>query len=69
MVHEAESQRGFVHLHGEPARTETSVTTANPSDSKGNSDFDRDIEMQGISKAHEGIHVRTDTNVDYLEDR
>ena len=69
MVHEAESRRGFVPLHGEPARTETSVTTADPGGSKGESDFDRDVEMQGISKAHEGIHVRTDTNVDYMEDR
>ena len=56
-------------LHGEPARTETSVTTADPGGLKGKGDFDRDIEMQGISKAHEGIHVRTDTNVDYMEDR
>ena len=61
-VHEAESQRGFVPLHGEPARTETFVT-ANSGGSEQKSAFDRDIEMHGISRAHEVIHVRTDTSV------
>ena len=64
-----ESQRGFVHLPGEPAQSKRFVTRPEAISIPLENGFGEDIEMQGVTKANTGIHVRNDMSVDYAADR
>lgn len=60
-----ESQRGFVHLPGEPAQSKAFAARAEATSLPLESGFGEDIEMQGVTKTNTGIHVRNDMSVDY----
>ena len=66
---ESDSQRKFIPLSGQSARSEASAAKAEPRPFRPDNGFGGDIEMQGMKGAYKGIHVRNDTSVDYSAKR
>ncbi|KAL9129396.1 MAG: hypothetical protein Q9175_007303 [Cornicularia normoerica] len=66
---ESDSQRKFIPLSEQSARSEASAAKAEPRPFRPDNSFGGDIEMQGMKGAYKGIHVRNDTSVDYSAKR
>lgn len=57
---ENNSQRGFVVLSGEPARSEASAAANVEPPFRPEYGLGQAIEMQGVREEHKGIHVRNE---------